>query len=160
MTWLLLLLLPAVRQVTTVFQFSPMFNGLWCSGEESPCQCRRHKRPSFYPWIRKIPWSRKEQPTSVTLTRKSHGQRSLEGYSPRDRKEAGTTEKPSIHAWNLEHFLIRILPLPQTAALDSVNCHRSHIPPFLRAVPLSSGQQSDYKARVLRGQHPHRKACR
>ena len=48
------------------------------SGKESAPQCRRH---GFDPWVRKIPWSRKWQPTSVFLPGKSHGQRSLVGYS-------------------------------------------------------------------------------
>ena len=34
------------------------------------------------PWVRKIPWRGKWQPTPVFLPRKSHGQRSLAGYSP------------------------------------------------------------------------------
>ena len=34
------------------------------------------------PWVGKIPWKRKWQPTPVFLPRKSHGQRSLAGYSP------------------------------------------------------------------------------
>ena len=34
------------------------------------------------PWVRKIPWSRKWQPTSVFMPGKFHGQRSLVGYSP------------------------------------------------------------------------------
>ena len=54
----------------------------WLSGKESTCQCRRHKRPQFDPWVRKIPWSRKWQPTLVFLPVKFHGQRSLVGYSP------------------------------------------------------------------------------
>jgi len=54
----------------------------WCSGKESTCQCRRHKRCKFNPWVGKIPWRRKGQPVPVFLPRKSHGQRSLEGYSP------------------------------------------------------------------------------
>ena len=33
-------------------------------------------------WVEKIPWRRKWQPTSVFLPGKSHGQRSLAGYSP------------------------------------------------------------------------------
>ena len=33
-------------------------------------------------WIRKIPWRRKWQPTPLFLPGKSHGQRSLVGYSP------------------------------------------------------------------------------
>ena len=52
------------------------------SGKESACQCRRHKRRRFDPWIGKIPWRRAQQPTSVFLPGESHGQRSLVGYSP------------------------------------------------------------------------------
>ena len=32
------------------------------SGKEPACQCRRHKRPGFGPWIGKIPWRRAWQP--------------------------------------------------------------------------------------------------
>ena len=32
-------------------------------------------------WVGKVPWSRKWQPTLVFLPGKSHGQRSLAGYS-------------------------------------------------------------------------------
>ena len=53
------------------------------SGKEPSCQCRRC---GFDPWIRKNPWRRKWQPILVFLPRKSHGQRSLEGYSPWGRK--------------------------------------------------------------------------
>ena len=51
----------------------------WFSGKESTCQCRRYR---FNPWVRKIPWRGKWQPTPIFLPRKSHGQRSLAGYSP------------------------------------------------------------------------------
>ena len=34
------------------------------------------------PWVGKIPWRRKWQPTPVFLLEKPHGQRSLVGYSP------------------------------------------------------------------------------
>ena len=37
------------------------------------------------PWVVKIPWRRKWQPTPVFLPEKPHGQRSLAGYGPRDR---------------------------------------------------------------------------
>ena len=40
----------------------------------------------------KIPWKRKWQPTPVLLPGKSHGQRSLAGYSPWGRKELEMTE--------------------------------------------------------------------
>ena len=56
----------------------------WHSGKESTCQFRRCKRHDFEPWVRKIPWSQKWQPTPVSLPGKSHGQRSLAGYSPWD----------------------------------------------------------------------------
>ena len=36
----------------------------------------------FDPWVGKIPWRRKWQPTPVLLPGKSHGQRCLEGYRP------------------------------------------------------------------------------
>ena len=39
----------------------------WLSGEELTCQCRRCKRCGFSPWVRKIPWRRKCQPTPVFL---------------------------------------------------------------------------------------------
>ena len=62
------------------------------SGKELTCQCRRHKRHGFNPWVRKIPWRRKWQPASVFLPGKSHGQRSLVGYSPQGHKESAKTE--------------------------------------------------------------------
>ena len=40
-------------------------------------------RPGFDPWVRKIPWRRKWQPTPVFLPGESHGRRSLVGYNPR-----------------------------------------------------------------------------
>ena len=53
----------------------------WHSRKESACQCRGHKRHRFDPWVRKIPWRRKWQPTSLFLPGKSHVQRTLAGYS-------------------------------------------------------------------------------
>ena len=58
----------------------------WFSGKEPTCKCRR---PGFNPWIGKIPWRRKWQPTWVFLPGKSHGQRSLVGYSPWGCKRIG-----------------------------------------------------------------------
>ena len=61
-------------------------------GKESACQCRRYKRHSFDPWVRKIPWRRKWQSTPVFLPGKSYGQRSLVGYSPQGCKGSDATE--------------------------------------------------------------------
>ena len=65
----------------------------WLSGKESTCQWRRHRRHGFNPWIRKIPWRRKWQPTPVFLPGESHRQRSLAGY-----KQSDVTERLSMHA--------------------------------------------------------------
>ena len=36
----------------------------------------------FDSWVGKIPWGRAQQPTTVFLSEKSHGQRKLAGYNP------------------------------------------------------------------------------
>ena len=54
-------------------------------GKESTCQCRRHKRCRFDPWVG---W----QPTPVFLPGKSHGQRNLADCSPWGHKELDMTE--------------------------------------------------------------------
>ena len=39
----------------------------WLSGKESACQCRRQGRCGLTPWIGKIPWRRKWQPTPYSF---------------------------------------------------------------------------------------------
>ena len=51
----------------------------WLNNNESTCQCKRHKRRGFNPWVRKIPWRSKWQLTPVFLPGKPHGQRRLAG---------------------------------------------------------------------------------
>ena len=63
------------------------------NGKESTCQCRRHRRLGFDPWVRKIPWRSKWQPTPVFLPGKSHGQRSQAFYSQWGCKELDMTER-------------------------------------------------------------------
>ena len=66
---------------------------LWqLSQQRIRLQCRR---PRFSPWVGKIPWRRKWQPTLVFLPGKSHGQRGLVGYSPWGCKESDTTQQPN-----------------------------------------------------------------
>ena len=67
------------------------------SGKEPSCQGRRCKRHGFDPRVGRIPWRRKWLPTPVVLPGKSHGQRSLAGYSPWGRKESDMTERLSTH---------------------------------------------------------------
>ena len=47
----------------------------------------------FDPWVGKIPWRRKRQPTTVFMPGKSHGRGSLGGYTPWGSKESDTTER-------------------------------------------------------------------
>ena len=70
------------------------------SGKESTCQ---YRKLGFDPWIEEIPWRRKQQPTPVFLSEKSHGQRSLVGYSPWCCKEFYTTERLSVRTHTHTH---------------------------------------------------------
>ena len=56
--------------------------------------CLQCRRSWFNPWVGKIPWRRKWQPTPVFLPGKSHGQRNLLGYS---HKELDMTELLHFH---------------------------------------------------------------
>ena len=64
----------------------------WCSGTDSDCQSRRHKRHGCNPWIGKSHWSRKWLAAPVSWLGKSHGQRALVGYSPLGCKESDMIE--------------------------------------------------------------------
>ena len=59
--------------------------------KESACQCWRH---GFESGVRKIPWRRLRQPTPVFLPGKSHGQKSLVGYSP-----WGSKSQTRLNSW-------------------------------------------------------------
>ena len=52
----------------------------------------------FGPWVGKIPWRRKWQPTPVFLPGESRGQRSLARYSPWGPEESEMT-KVTSNAW-------------------------------------------------------------
>ena len=70
------------------------FGGLpkWLSGKRI---CLPVQKTWFHTWVGKIPGRREWQPTAVFLLGKSHGQRSLMGYSPWSRKGLDTTEQPT-----------------------------------------------------------------
>ena len=72
--------------------------------------CLPRGRPGFNPWVGKISWRRKWQPTPVFLPREFHGERSLVGYSPWGFKEVDT---------ELTHIR---LPKPFTLLLKT-HCH-------------------------------------
>ena len=71
-----------------------LFSSFWFIRHKHPIHHHHHVknlslqcgRPKFYPWVGKIPWRRKWQLTPVFFSEKSHGQRSLVGYSLWGRK--------------------------------------------------------------------------
>ena len=71
--------------------------------KNSACQCRRC---GFHPWVGKISWRKKWQPSPVFLLGKSHGQRSPGGYRPWGPKEWDTAEWTHTHTCN--HTLQRV----------------------------------------------------
>ena len=116
----------SVSLCLTYFTEHNALTGLPCDsvGKESACNardCLQCRRPRFDPWIRKIPWRRKWQASPGSLPRKSHGQRSLVGYSSWDCKESDTTEQlnhqstnaltevhPCYHKWQ-DFLLFKII---------------------------------------------------
>ena len=80
------------------------------SGEEPACQCRRHRRHQFHPWVGRIHWRRAWQPTPVSLPGGSRGHTSLVGYGPHGPKESDRLKRlgsqhPVCHI--LEHIPCR-----------------------------------------------------
>ena len=67
-----------VAQSPTWLKWLSSSSSMWLSGKKkkkSTFWCRRCKRHRFYPWVWKILWRRKWQPTPVVLPRKTHGKR-------------------------------------------------------------------------------------
>ena len=60
----------------------------------------------FDPWVGKIPWRRKWQPTPVFLPGESHGWRSLVSYSPRGLKESDTNEQLNFQFLTFDYNVI------------------------------------------------------
>ena len=86
---------------------------LWCSlVAQMVKNLPAVRRPGFDPWVGKIPWRRKWQPTPIFLPGKSHGQRSLAGYSPWGCRVG--------HDWL--HFQFSLLPLLKNYCLDKLFC--------------------------------------
>ena len=84
---------------------------VWLSGTslmaqwvKNPPQYRRHRRRRFIPWVRKIPWRKKWQPTPVFLPEKFHGQRSLVDCSSKGHKDSDRTERLNAHTYVIEYW--------------------------------------------------------
>ena len=107
--------------------------------------CLQCGRGMFNPWVGKMPWRRKWQPTPVFLPREFHGERSLVGYSPYGHEESDTTEWLTLSLLRIiRNFPKAIqaakreihhrnqccpLPLPQSQSLQ--------VPPTQRWIPDS-----------------------
>ena len=90
------------KNIQTASKSMIQSNLVFTSVKESAC--RRHKRCRFSPWVRKIPWSKKWQPTPVFLPGKFHGQRSLAGCSLWGHKESDTTERLCVYITMSQSF--------------------------------------------------------
>ena len=93
--------------------------------------CRRHRRHGFDPWVGKIPWRRKKQPTQVFLPGESHGQRSLVAIIHRV-AESDTTVNTCIYLLtqlmqylSFSVWLISLSKMPSNSStlLEKAKCH-------------------------------------
>ena len=85
-----------IRELETIIILCSSKPGYFPGGSNGSV-CLQCGRPGFDPWIQKIPWRRKWQPTPVLLPGKFHGWRSLAGYSPWGSKESDMTERLHFH---------------------------------------------------------------
>ena len=107
------------------------------NGKETTCQCRRHNRNRFDPWVRKISWRRKWKPTPVFLPGESHGQKSLGGLRSTGSQRVGYNWSDLAHTrmhrctftQRLQMFWFKI-----THRGPSVNSLRHHIGPDMMAL--------------------------
>ena len=113
---------------------TPSFPG-GTSSTEIACQYRRHKRPRFNPWVRKIPWRRAWQPTPVSLPRDRGAQQTMVHWVTESRTQlkqlhtdAPTSSIPAPDLWFLPsayavtylQFLLALLSMLQKKTLNPV----------------------------------------
>ena len=80
------------------------------SDKEPPCQCRRHKRQGFDPWVGKIPWKKAWQLTPVFSP----------GESPRT-EDLGGLQSIGLQSWTqLKRFSNQHAPFSKTAQIENV----------------------------------------
>ena len=117
-------------------------------GSDSKDVCLQCGRPGFNPWVGKIPWRRKWQPTPALLPGKFHGWRCLGGYSPWGCKELDMTERLQVHfqivtiasGCNIEQhksFLGKCLFIPTSPTFHlifSFRCSSAPHPPTLHCL--------------------------
>ena len=88
------------------------------SGQESTCQCR----PGFNPWVGKIPWRRKWQPSPVFLripwTEEPGGLKSMGS------QESVTTEHRHTHTHTHKHTQEHLIPLSWIQSYSHSSFHQ------------------------------------
>ena len=82
--------------------------------------CLQCRRPRFDPWVGKISWRRKWQPTPVFLPGESQGQRSLVGYSPWGRKASDTTERLHFTSNSFKGSILLLCASPGGSTIPKV----------------------------------------
>ena len=80
-----------------VLQFASDFPG----GSDGKASAYNAERPGFDPCVGRILWRRNWQPAPVLSPGKSHGRKSLVGYSPWGCKESDTTERLHLPPYHL-----------------------------------------------------------
>ena len=123
-----------LRSSTEFGTDTPSFPG-GTSSTEIACQYRRHKRPRFNPWVRKIPWRRAWQPTPVSLPRDRGAQQTMVHRVTESRTQlkqlhtdAPTSSIPAPDLWFLPstyavtylQFLLALLSMLQKKTLNPV----------------------------------------
>ena len=68
------------------------------SGKESACQCRRHRRCGFDPWLGKCPEGGHGNRLQYSCLENPHRQRSLVDYSLWGHKGSDMTEHAHMHS--------------------------------------------------------------
>ena len=76
------------------------------SGSDGKVSACNAEDLGLIPWVRKIPWRRKWEPTPVLLPEKFREWRSLVGYSPWGHKESDMTERLHFLFMFLEELYI------------------------------------------------------
>ena len=67
--------------------------------KESTCQCRRHKKLGFDPWIRKIPWRRRWQPFQYSCQEIPWAEEPGGLHFPWSDKASNMTEQLNTHTF-------------------------------------------------------------
>ena len=75
------------------------------NNKESACQCRNHRTHSFDPWVWKTALEKKMATHSSILAWRTHGQRSLVGYSPWGHKVGHDWVTKHSTAWESDYWV-------------------------------------------------------